>query len=248
MNGEVLTLWGMGSPNVVKVAIALEELGLAWQGRHVAVFKGEQFDPAFVAISPLAKVPVLEDPRLERPLAESGAILLWLAEREGRLLPPLSQPSERAETIQWLMIQMASVGPMFGQLNHFRLVPSDTEAYARGRYTEQAERLYRVLEARLADNAYLAGGAYSIADIAVLPWAGYLERHGFDPAPYPALLEWRARLEARPTVVSARKRLFEMFDEKATASRKAATPDDLDRFFARTDRVPPADFSAVLQG
>ncbi len=247
MNREVLTLWGMGSPNVVKVAIALEELGLAWQGRHVAVFKGEQFDPHFLAISPLAKVPVLEDPRLGQPLAESGAILLWLAEREGRLLPPASQPAERAETIQWLMIQMAAIGPMFGQLNHFRLVPPDTEAYARGRYTEQAERLYRALELRLAGHEYLAGGAYSIADIAVLPWAGYLERHGFDPEPYPALLEWRARLEARPAVAAARQRLFEAFDEKATASRKAATLTDLDRFFARTERVPPADFSAVLQ-
>lgn len=248
MNGEVLTLWGMGSPNVVKVAIALEELGLPWQGRHVAVFKGEQFDPGFLAISPLAKVPVLEDPRLGRPLVESGAILIWLAEREGRLLPPPSQPGERAETIQWLMIQMAAIGPMFGQLNHFRLVPPGTEPYSLGRYTEQAERLYRALEARLADNEYLAGGAYSIADIAVLPWAGYLERHGFDPEPYPALLEWRARLEARPAVVLARRRLSEMFEEPATATRKAATPEDLDRFFARTERVPATDYSAVLQG
>lgn len=247
MNREVLTLWGMGSPNVVKVAIALEELGLAWQGRHVAVFKGEQFAPEFLAISPLAKVPVLEDPRLGRPLAESGAILLWLAEREGRLLPPPAKAADRAETIQWLMIQMAAIGPMFGQLNHFRLVPPDTEAYARGRYTEQAERLYRVLEARLAENEYLAGGAYSIADIAVLPWAGYLERHGFDPAPYPALTDWRARLEARPAVVSARRRLADLFEEQATATRKAATPADLDRFFARTERVPATDYSAVIQ-
>ncbi len=143
---------------------------------------------------------------------------------------------------------MASIGPMFGQLNHFRLVPPDTEPYARGRYTEQAERLYRLLEERLAANEYLAGGDYSIADIAVLPWAGYLERHGFDPAPHPALLEWRARLEARPAVVSARRRLAEMFEEQATATRKSATAEDLDRFFARTERVPPTDYSAVLQG
>jgi GSH-dependent disulfide-bond oxidoreductase len=248
MGEEMLTLWGMGSPNVVKVAIALEELGLAWQGRHVAVFKGEQFAPEFLALNPLGKVPVLEDPRLGRPLAESGAILIWLAEREGRFLPPPDQAADRAETIQWLMIQIAGIGPMFGQLNHFRLVPPDTEAYARARYTEQAERLYRLLEQRLSAHEYLAGETYSIADMAVLPWAGYLERHGFDPEPYPALREWRARLEARPAVVSARRRLAEAFDQESQASRKAATREDLDVFFARTERVPAADYSAVLRG
>jgi GST-like protein len=247
MSGDELVLYGMGSPNVVKVAIMLEELGLPWRGEHVAVSKGEQFDPAFLRLNPLGKVPVLVDPALGRPLAESGAILLWLAEREGCLLPPPDRPAERAETIQWLMIQMASIGPMLGQLNHFQIVPPGSEPYALGRYTEQAERLYRLLEQRLAEHEYLAGAAYSVADVATLPWAGYLERHGFDPAGYPALLEWRARLEARPAVVSARRRLFKAFDERATASRKAATTQDLDVFFARTERVPQADFTAVVR-
>lgn len=247
MSGEELVLYGMGSPNVVKVAVMLEELGLAWRGRHVAVFKGEQFDPAFLALNPLGKVPVLVDPRLGRPLAESGAILIWLAEREGKLLPGTGEPAARAEAMQWLMIQMASVGPMFGQLNHFQIVPAGSEPYAFGRYRAQAEKLYRLLDDRLAAHEWLAGGAYSIADIATLPWAGYLERHGFNAASYPALVAWRSRLEARPAVITARRKLTELFQEQATQTRRSAGADDLDRFFGRTEEVPPADYSSIVR-
>src|SRR5262245_52670135 len=118
---EPLTLYGMSSPNVVKVAIMLEELELPYQLKHVAVFKGEQFNPEFLAMNPLGKVPVLVDPRLGKPLAESGAILIYLAEREGKLLP--AQGPDRYEVLQWVMVQMASIGPMFGQLNHFQILP-----------------------------------------------------------------------------------------------------------------------------
>jgi GST-like protein len=247
VDDETLILYGMTSPNVVKVAIMLEELGLAWRGEHVAVFKGEQFTAEFLALNPLGKVPVLVDPRLGAPLAESGAILLWLTEREGRLLPPAREPAARAETIQWLMIQMASVGPMFGQLNHFQILHADAQPYARGRYRAQAERLYRLLNERLAEREWLAGNAYSVADVATFPWAGYLERHGFAADDHPHLIEWRERIAARPAVRSAMERIQAEFGDPATRTRRAATAEDLDRFFGRTPDMPEADFSAIVR-
>lgn len=245
-----LVLHGMGSPNVIKVILMLEELGLDYDLRHVAVFSQEQFDPAFLQLNPLGKVPVLEDPKLSQdgkmwPLAESGAILLWLAEREGKFLPT-EQPA-RAEVIQWLMIQMANVGPMLGQVNHFNIAPADAAPYAKARYHAVAAKLYRLLDDRLQDRAWIAGGDYSIADMATQPWAYYMERHGFDPTHYPALVEWRQRIEARPATQRAQARAAEAFDDVATRSRKAASDKDLDRFFGRTDSVPATDFSAVKQ-
>jgi len=240
---EILTLHGMGSPNVTKVIIMLEELGLVYELRHVAVFAQEQYDPAFLRLNPIGKVPVLEDPRLGIPLAESGAILLWLAEREGRFLPT-DQPA-RAEVMQWLMIQMANVGPMLGQFNHFNLVPPGSEPYAHGRYGAIAGKLYRDLDSRLAAHEWLAGHDYSIADIATQPWAYYLERHGFDAAEYPALVAWRERIARRPAVQRALARAAEAFDDVATRTRKSATAEDLDRFFNRTEKVPGKDYSIV---
>lgn len=241
-----LVLHGMGSPNVMKVVIMLEELGLDYALQHVAVFAQAQFRPDFLKLNPLGKVPVLEDPRLGVPLAESGAILLWLAEREGRFLPA-GQP-ERAEVMQWLMVQMANVGPMLGQVNHFDLAHTDApQDYARARYRAIAERLYRLLDERLATREWIAGGDYSIADMAIQPWAHYLERHGFDPEDYPALVVWRTRIDARPAVQRARARAAEAFDEAATRTRRAATSEDLDRFFGRTEEVPAVDYSLVTK-
>ncbi|MGE3690628.1 MAG: glutathione S-transferase family protein [Novosphingobium sp.] len=243
---EKLILHGMSSPNVTKVVLMLEECGLDYDLRHVAVFAQQQFTPEFLALNPLGKVPVLEDPRLGIPLAESGAILHYLAEREGKFLPA-SQPA-RAEVIQWLMVQMANVGPMFGQLNHFRLVlASGTEPYAEARYAAAAERLYRLLDDRLTTREWIAGEAYSIADMATQPWANYLEGHGFDPALHPNLLRWRAAIAARPAVQRALARAHEGFTEEAERTRKAATGEDLDKFFGRTETVPPADFSNVVK-
>jgi GST-like protein len=241
-----LILHGMGSPNVIKVAIMLEELGLDYELRHVAVFAQEQFSPEFLALNPLGKVPVLEDPKLGQPLAESGAILLWLAEREGRFLP--TQQPQRAEVMQWLMVQMANYGPMLGQVNHFDLAQTQApQDYAKARYRAIADKLNRLLDARLATREWIAGGDYSIADMATQPWAYYVERHGFDPAAYPALLEWRSRIENRPAVRRARARADEAFDAEATRTRRAASAEDLDRFFGRTDRVPAADYSLVTK-
>lgn len=250
MSGK-LVLHGMNSPNVTKVVIMLEECGLDYVLNHVAVFKQEQFDPGFLALNPLGKVPVLEDPALGVPLAESGAILLYLGEREGKFLPT-AQPA-RAEVLQWLMIQMANHGPMLGQLNHFRIVQaSGTHPYAEGRYAAAAERLYRLLDERMArqydrGREWIAGGDYSIADMAMAPWANYLEPHGFDAAAHPHLVRWRSAVHARPAVQRALARSHEGFTEIAERTRKAATGEDLDAFFGRTDKVPPADFSAVVK-
>lgn len=242
---ETIVLHGMNSPNVIKVVIALEELGLDYELRHVAVFKGEQFAPDFLAMNPLGKVPVLEDARVGQPLAESGAILLWLAEREGRFLPT-SQPA-RAEVMQWLMVQMANVGPMLGQFTHFNLVPAGSQPYAHGRYGAIAAKLYRLLDDRLTGREWLAGGDYSVADMAMQPWAYYLERHGFAAEAHPALVEWRTRIAARPAVQRAVARASEAFDDAATRTRKAASAQDLDRFFNRTEQVPETDYSAVVK-
>ena len=245
-----LILHGMNSPNVTKVVIMLEECALDYELRHVAVFKQEQFRPEFLALNPLGKVPVLEDPQHGVTLAESGAILHYLAEREGRFLPA-SQPATlaaRAEVMQWLFMQMANYGPLLGQLNHFRLVlASGTEPYAEARYAAAAEKLYRLLDEHLADREWIAGGDYSIADMAMQPWANYLEPHGFDSAAHPHLLRWRAEVAARPAVQRALARSHEGFTAGAEATRKAASGEDLDKFFGRTDTVPPADFSAVVK-
>lgn len=242
---DTLVLHGMNSPNVIKCVLMLEECGLDYELRHVAVFAQEQFAPEFLAMNPLGKVPVLVDPKLGQPIAESGAILHWLAEREGRFLPA-AQP-QRAEVMWWLMVQMANIGPMLGQFTHFNLVPQGSEPYAHGRYGAIAERLYRVLDDRLKDRAWLAGGDYSIADMATQPWAYYLERHGFDSAAHPHLVEWRDRIAARPAVQRALVRADAAFTAPAERTRKAASSEDLDRFFSRTDRVPATDYSAVVK-
>lgn len=244
-----IVLHGMSSPNVIKVVLMLEECGLDYELRHVAVFNQEQFDPEFLAKNPLGKVPVLEDPKLGMPIAESGAILFWLAEREGKFLPPNepgAQPA-RAEVMWWLMVQMANIGPMLGQFTHFNLVPPGSQPYAHGRYGAIAERLNRLLDDRLKHRQWLAGGDYSIADMATQPWAYYVERHGFDPAQYPALVEWRERIAARPAVQRALARADEAFTDVANRTRKAATDEDLDRFFNRTEKVPATDYSIVKQ-
>jgi GST-like protein len=233
-----LILHGMSSPNVTKCVLMLEECGLDYELRHVAVFNQEQFTAEFLRLNPMAKVPVLEDPLLPgQPLAESGAILFWLAEREGRFLPAAAGP--RAETMQWLMHQMASFGPMLGQLNHFTMaLQADSEPYATARYRAQAARLYRLLDDRLANRDWLAGGAYSIADMAMHPWAFYLEQHGFDPADHPALVAWRSRIAERPAVISAQERIAESFHAKIGATMERATRADLERFYGIEADMP----------
>lgn len=243
----MIELYGMQSPNVRKVGIMLEELGLDYQLRHVAVFRGDQFEADFLALNPLGKVPVLVDHRRGegKPLFESGAILFYLAETYGDFLP--QEGMARHEVMSWLMVQMASIGPMFGQHNHFQLLGHQAEPYAAARYRNQARQLYRRLDERLAGRQWIAGDHYSIADMAIHPWSTYLEQHGFDPQDHPALIDWRNRISERPAVARSAERFAAAFNQASTESRRAATPEQLDRFFGREADSPVVDFMAVTK-
>ena len=230
----MIELYGMGSPNVRKIAIMLEEVGAAYAFRHVDVFRAEQFDPAFEKLNPNRKVPVLVDHEAVTggpvTIFESGAILIYLAEKYGRFLPVVGP--ERSRVLQWLMVQTCNIGPMLGQLNHFQFVARDGNDYSWSRYYRESERLYTLLEGRLAGLPYLAGQEYSIADIATYPWALYLEKHGFRPEDYPALSAWRERIAARPAVGVAM-HAIEQATSGDAAALATASPKDLDRFFGR---------------
>lgn len=226
-------LYGMGSPNVRKIAILLEELGLPYRFRHVDVFRAAQFEPEFLALNPNGKVPVLVDHGAAGgpiTIFESGAILIYLAEKYGRFLP--SEAGTRADVLQWLMIQTCNLGPILGQLNHFLFVETEGSDYARDRYRREAKRLYRLLEARLAEHPFLAADEYSIADIATYPWTTYLERHEFIAADYPHLAAWRERIGQRPAVQKGCATV-DQGSEQDGAAFETAPQEDLDRFFNR---------------
>lgn len=198
----MITLYTWATPNGHKISIALEELGLAYEVRTVDITRGEQFDPGFLTISPNNKIPAIidDDGPGGTPVAlfESGAILIYLAEKTGRLLP--GDPRARYETLQWLMMQMGSIGPMLGQAHHFRRFAPERIPYAIERYTKEAERLYGVLDKHLADHEWLAGGQYSIADIATYPWLARHEWQGIDLAAFPNVRRWFDTIAARPAV------------------------------------------------
>jgi len=243
----MIDLYGMGSPNVVKVVIMLEEIGRPYKIHYVSVLRGESQTPAFRAINPLGKVPALVDhdgAGEMQPIFESGAILIYLAETYKSPLLASSGP-ERWEALKWLMFQMSFFGPMLGQVNHFQLIPSEAHSYGATRYREQAARAYGDLETRLSVAPWVAGENYSIADIALYPWAGYLARHGFAEADYPHIMAWRHRLDARPAVKRAYGAIAALEGANAAASspRSAA---DLDQFFGRIKPGPTADFASYM--
>ena len=197
----MIELWSWPTPNGQKVHIALEEFELPYTVVPVNIGAGEQFRPEFLAITPNHRIPAIVDtdaPSGRLALFESGAILIYLAEKTGRLIP--ADPAGRYTCLQWLMFQMGGVGPMFGQFNHFAIYAPDKIAYAITRYTNEVARLYRVLETRLAHSAYLAGPEYSIADIATFPWLRSVERYGIDLGDYPGVARWIAAIAARPAV------------------------------------------------
>src|SRR5665213_124901 len=168
----MIDLYGTGSPNVFKILLMLAETELPYRLHDVAVLPGEQYSEAFRQLNPNGKVPVIVDPDgpagKPQVVFESGAILIYLAEKSGQLLP--ADPSARSQTLQWLMLSAASIGPMFGQALHFRYVAASGNDYARRRYEREVERLYDVLETRLNDTEYLAGELFTIADVAAFPW------------------------------------------------------------------------------
>lgn len=198
----MIDLYSWPTPNGHKVHIALEELGLEYRAHGVNIGRGEQFDEAFLAISPNNKIPAIIDsdgPGGERfALFESGAILIYLAEKAGALLPTAA--ADRYRTLEWLMFQMGNLGPMLGQAHHFRQYAPQTIDYAVDRYTNEAARLYRVMDRRLSEHAYLAGPDYTIADIACFPWIRSHENQGQDLAEYPHLKGWFDGIAARPAV------------------------------------------------
>jgi GST-like protein len=198
----MIDLYTWSTPNGRKVSIMLEETNLPYRVHPINIGKGEQFAPAFVAISPNSKIPAIVDSDgpggREIAMFESGAILIHLAEKTGRFLP--RDPVPRLETLQWLMFQMGGIGPMFGQAHHFLRAAPEPVPYAIERYTKEAARLYGVLNARLKEREYLAGD-YSIADIATYPWVARHEWHKVDLADHPNVARWYAAIGARPAVL-----------------------------------------------
>lgn len=203
---HVIDVYSWPTPNGHKVHIMLEEcgykLGRDWLAHPVHIGQGEQFTPEFLTISPNNKIPALVDPVGPdgKPISvfESGAILLYLAAKTGQYLPK----SDRAkfEVLQWLMFQMGGVGPMLGQNHHFRIYAPEKIPYAIDRYTNEAKRLYGVMDKQLALGKYIAGNSYSIADMAIYPWLRNWKNQGIDWKDFPRLKEWFDLIGDRPAV------------------------------------------------
>ncbi|MEO8154323.1 MAG: glutathione binding-like protein [Rhizobacter sp.] len=198
----MIAVYSWPTPNGHKVHIMLEECGLPYRAIPVNIGSGDQFKPEFLAISPNNKIPAITDPDGPdgKPISlfESGAILLYLAGKTGKLLP--EAVAARYEVLQWLMFQMGSVGPMLGQAHHFRIYAPEKIDYAINRYTNEAKRLYGVMDKRLAKSKYIAGPDYSLADIAIFPWLRSWKNQGIDWADYPHLKGWFDEIAARPAV------------------------------------------------
>lgn len=190
------------TPNGHKVHIALEELGLAYRVQPINIGQGDQFAASFLDISPNNKIPAIVDDNGPdgQPISvfESGAILLYLAEKTGQLMP--TEPRARYAALEWLMFQMGGLGPMLGQAHHFRQYAPETIDYAVNRYTNEAARLYGVMDRRLADRDWLVGEAYSMADIACYPWIRPHDNQGQSLDDFPHLKQWFERISARPAV------------------------------------------------
>lgn len=211
----MIELYTSATPNGQKIHIMLEETGLVYNLHWVDLRKGEQFDPEFLRISPNNKIPVILDrdgPGGE-PISvfESGAILIYLAEKSGQFLP--AETRARTRVLEWLMFQVGGVGPMLGQAHHFRAYAPEKIDYAYDRYTNEARRLYQVLDRRLAEAEYVAG-EYSIADMAIFPWCRLHGRQGQRLEDHPNLLRWFDDVSARPAVARDMQRLTDTADQR----------------------------------
>jgi GSH-dependent disulfide-bond oxidoreductase len=192
------------TPNGRKISVALEEMGLPYEVRVVDIGKGQQFEPAFLQISPNNKIPAIVDPQGPggQPISvfESGAILLYLAEKTGRFLP--RQGAERVAVFEWLMFQVGGFGPAPGQVHHFAALEAEADRrYGLARFKAETERLYGVMDRRLAQCEYFAGAELSIADFAILGWAWRHARHQVDLAQFVNVQRWYQALMARPAVM-----------------------------------------------
>ncbi len=202
----MIKAYSWATPNGHKVHVMLEEcgykLGRDWEAIPVNIGTGEQFKPEFLKISPNNKIPALVDPNGPdgKPISvfESGAILLYLAAKTGKFLPKSDR--QKFEVLQWLMFQMGGVGPMLGQNHHFRLYAPEKIHYAINRYTNEAKRMYGVIDRQLANNKFVAGSQYSIADIAIFPWLRNWANQGIVLDHYPNLKAWFNKIAERPAV------------------------------------------------
>lgn len=199
----MVEVYSWATPNGHKVHIMLEECGLPYRVHAVDIGAGDQFKPEFLAISPNNKIPAIVDPQGPdgKPISlfESGAILLYLAAKAGRFLP--AGDAAKYEVLQWLMFQMGSVGPMLGQAHHFRIYAPHKLPYAIERYTNEAKRLYGVMNRRLAKSKYIGGAEYGIADMAIFPWLRSWKNQGITWNDFPHLRGWYDEIAARPAVV-----------------------------------------------
>ena len=225
----MIDLYSTATPNGHKVHILLEELGLPYRVHHIDIGAGDQFNPDFLSISPNNKIPAIVDADGpdNKPISlfESGAILLYLASKSGRFLGTTDR--EKFTTLQWLMFQMGGVGPMLGQAHHFRIYAPEKIEYAVNRYSNEATRLYGVMDRRLAESAYLAGDDYTVADIATFPWTRSFKNQGIELTDFVNVKRWFDAISARPAVqrgvevlTALRKPLL---DSKATENLFGAT-------------------------
>ncbi|MFY9509789.1 MAG: glutathione binding-like protein [Rubrivivax sp.] len=199
----MIEVYSWATPNGHKVHVMLEECGLPYRAHAVDIGAGDQFKPEFLKISPNNKIPAIVDP--DGPggqpitLFESGAILLYLAAKTGRFLP--QDITQRYKVLEWLMFQMGGVGPMLGQAHHFRIYAPEKIPYAVDRYTNEARRLYGVMNRQIAQHRYIAGDDYTIADIAIFPWLRSWKNQGIDWTEFPHLKGWFDEIAARPAVL-----------------------------------------------
>lgn len=197
----MITLYTWGTPNGRKISVMLEECGLDYRVQPIDITRGDQFQPSFVAISPNSKIPAIVDEEGPdgQPISvfESGAILIYLAAKTGKFLP--ESVRGRYEALEWLMFQMASIGPSFGQAHHFLRFAKEKVPYAIERFGTETRRLYGVMNARLQQAPYLAG-EYGIADISTFPWVARHEFHEVDLVLFPAVKRWYDAIAARPAV------------------------------------------------
>ena len=189
-----IDLYTWSTPNGRKVSIALEEMGLVYDVFPINIGKDDQFDPSFLAISPNNKIPAIVDHDNNRSMMESGAILLYLAQKTGKFMG-----TDEWVTYEWLMWQMGGVGPMLGQVHHFLRFNKGRAQYAEDRYRTEGHRLYQVLDKRLSESEYLSG-SYSIADMATWPWISRWEWHEIDWSEYPNVKRWYRAIAGRPAV------------------------------------------------
>ncbi len=201
----MIDVYSWATPNGHKVHIMLEECGLPYRVHGINISTGDQFKPDFLKISPNNKIPAIvdQDGPDGQPISlfESGAILLYLAGKTGKLIP--EDVRGKYEVLQWLMFQMGGVGPMLGQAHHFRIYAPEKIEYAVNRYSNEAKRLYGVIDKRLSESKYLGGADYSIADIATWPWLRSWKNQGIELSDYPKLQRWFEAIEERPAVQRA---------------------------------------------